>query len=121
MSTNFLQVAKPHIGENWPARVRADVSVNLNLRQDIKGEWEGLRKHDVAFLITVKPTQRLGTKYEYNRPFIPQVGLLYVRGCEIEGMLDEAGKVIEEGEFLRFLGYGTYIIGESMLRVLARF
>ena len=26
-----------------------------------------------------------------------QVGLVYVRGCEVEGMLDENGKVIEEG------------------------
>lgn len=29
--------------------------------------------------------------------FIPQVGLVHVRGCEIEGMLDEDGRVIEEG------------------------
>jgi hypothetical protein len=26
-----------------------------------------------------------------------QVGLVYVRGCEVEGMLDENGRVIEEG------------------------
>ena len=34
-----------------------------------------------------------------NDPFnVPsQVGLMYVRGCEIEGMLDENGRVIEEG------------------------
>ena len=31
-------------------------------------------------------------------PFIPQVGLAYVRGCEVDGMLDENGKVIEEGQ-----------------------
>ena len=40
------------------------------------------------------------TKYDYNAPFIPQVGLMYVRGCEIEGMLDNEGKVIEEGEVI---------------------
>ena len=28
--------------------------------------------------------------------FIPQVGLTYVRGCEIEGMLDPNGKIIDE-------------------------
>ena len=27
-----------------------------------------------------------------------QVGLTYVRGCEIEGLLDETGKLIEEGK-----------------------
>lgn len=26
-----------------------------------------------------------------------QTGLTYVRGCEVEGMLDQNGKVIEEG------------------------
>lgn len=25
------------------------------------------------------------------------MGLTYVRGCEVEGMLDESGRVIEEG------------------------
>jgi len=28
---------------------------------------------------------------------VPQVGLTYVRGCEVEGMLDHLGRVIEEG------------------------
>jgi intron-binding protein aquarius len=38
-----------------------------------------------------------GTKYNHREQFIPQVGLTYVRGCEIEGMLDQSGRVIEEG------------------------
>ncbi len=38
-----------------------------------------------------------GTYYDWRSPFVPQVGLTYVRGCEVEGMLDDAGKVIEEG------------------------
>ncbi len=38
-----------------------------------------------------------GTYHDYRAPFVPQVGLTYVRGCEVEGMLDEQGKVIEEG------------------------
>ena len=59
--------------------------------------FTGLRKHDVAFLITLRPTVPINHKYNYQEPFIPQVGLTYVRGCEIEGMLDEEGKVIEEG------------------------
>ena len=37
------------------------------------------------------------SRYDYKKPFIPQVGLTYVRGCEVEGMLDEQGRVIEEG------------------------
>ena len=42
-------------------------------------------------------------KYNHKEPFIPQVGLTFVRGCEIEGMLDEEGKVIEEGNVITML------------------
>ena len=94
---NVVEVAQPHIGEDHPARVRADVTINLSLRREIKAEWEGLRKHDVAFLVTVRPTQPIGTRYSYKEDFCPQVGLTYVRGCEVEGMLDSTGRVIEEG------------------------
>jgi hypothetical protein len=62
-----------------------------------------LRKHDVAFLLTVRPSRPIGTRYDPTLPFIPQVGLVYVRGCEIEGMLDENGKVIEEGNVYLWL------------------
>ncbi|XP_004519648.1 intron-binding protein aquarius [Ceratitis capitata] len=92
-----VEVTKPHIGERKPSRVRADVSVTLSVRKEIKEEWENLRKHDVCFLITVKPTKPYGTKYNPREPFIPQTGLVYVRGCEVEGMLDVNGRVIEDG------------------------
>lgn len=97
VSFTVVEVAKPNIGENWPMRVRADVTINLNVRDSIKDEWEGLRKHDVCFLVTVRPTQPYGTKFDRRRPFVEQTGLVYVRGCEIQGMLDEKGRVIEEG------------------------
>ncbi|XP_017104861.2 RNA helicase aquarius [Drosophila bipectinata] len=92
-----VEVAKPHLGENKPSRVRADVGVTLSVRREIKEEWENLRKHDVCFLLTVKPTQPYGTKYNHREPFLPQVGLVSVRGCEVEGMLDANGRVIEDG------------------------
>ncbi|VEN47986.1 unnamed protein product, partial [Callosobruchus maculatus] len=97
--TNFavVEVAKPNIGEKRPSRVRADVTVNLSVRHEIKSEWENLRKHDVCFLITVKPLNPIGTKYDYKQPFLSQVGLDCVRGCEVEGMLDSNGRVIEDG------------------------
>lgn len=41
MSFSIVEVAKPNIGENWPARVRADVTLNLNVQNHIKAEWEG--------------------------------------------------------------------------------
>lgn len=92
-----VEVAKPHIGEKKPSRVRADVAVTLSVRKEIQEEWENLRKHDVCFLVCVRPSCPIGTKYNYREPFIPQVGLMSVRGCEIEGMLDANGRVIEDG------------------------
>uniref|UniRef100_A0AAR2JCJ2 RNA helicase aquarius n=1 Tax=Pygocentrus nattereri TaxID=42514 RepID=A0AAR2JCJ2_PYGNA len=97
VSFSIVEVAKPNIGENWPARVRADVTVNLNVQDHIKSEWEGLRKHDVCFLITVRPTLAYGTRFDRRQPFVEQTGLVYVRGCEVQGMLDDKGRVIEEG------------------------
>uniref|UniRef100_A0A4W6EGY1 RNA helicase aquarius n=1 Tax=Lates calcarifer TaxID=8187 RepID=A0A4W6EGY1_LATCA len=96
-SFSIVEVAKPNIGESWPARVRADVTVNLNVQDHIKHEWEGLRKHDVCFLITVRPNLPYGTRFDRRQPFVEQTGLVYVRGCEVQGMLDDKGRVIEEG------------------------
>ncbi|KAJ2944746.1 hypothetical protein O0L34_g1634 [Tuta absoluta] len=92
-----VEVAKPNIGEKAPSRVRADVTVTLSVRNEIKHEWENLRKHDVCFLVTVRPSQGIGTKYDYRKSMVDQAGIVYVRGCEVEGMLDAAGRVIEEG------------------------
>ncbi|XP_075873807.1 RNA helicase aquarius isoform X2 [Nelusetta ayraudi] len=94
---SIVEVAKPKIGEGWPARVRADVTVNLNVQDHIKHEWEGLRKHDVCFLITVRPNLPYGTRFDRRQNFVEQTGLAYVRGCEVQGMLDDRGRVIEEG------------------------
>uniref|UniRef100_A0AAX7TCD2 Aquarius intron-binding spliceosomal factor n=1 Tax=Astatotilapia calliptera TaxID=8154 RepID=A0AAX7TCD2_ASTCA len=96
-SFSIVEVAKPNIGESWPARVRADVTINLNVQDHIKHEWEGLRKHDVCFLITVRPMLLYGTRFDRRQSFVDQTGLVYVRGCEVQGMLDDKGRVIEEG------------------------
>ncbi len=70
MAFSVVEVAKPKIGENAPARVRADVTVNLNLRPEIKMEWENLRKHDVAFLITVRPENPIGESARLQNPSV---------------------------------------------------
>lgn len=98
-SITVFEVGKPNIGETWPSRVRADITLHLNLQQNVRVEWELLRKHDVCFLINVKPEISVADKPDPNLKFSGQVGLLYVRGCEIEGMLDDSGKMIEENQF----------------------
>lgn len=95
-SFSVTEIGKCNIGEDKPTRIRAEVVVNLNVKRSIKAEWESLRKHDVCFLVTVMPEVPPGTPYNYNEKFIPQVGLVYVRGCEIEGLLDPHGRLIDE-------------------------
>jgi intron-binding protein aquarius len=51
-----------YLGDLQPSRVRADVSVTLNLKKDVQEEWENLRKHDVCFLLTVQPILPIGKK-----------------------------------------------------------
>jgi len=51
-----LQVAKPRIGENHPARVSADVTVNLNLKPEIKREWESAYPADSLSLLSIYNT-----------------------------------------------------------------
>ncbi|KAL5235350.1 hypothetical protein ACI65C_002760 [Semiaphis heraclei] len=96
---NFLvvEVAKPNLGDLQPSRVRADVIVTLNVKKDVQEEWENLRKHDVCFLLTVKPILPIGSRIDYHKPFLQQTEIVCVRGCEVEGMLDNMGRVIEEG------------------------
>ncbi|XP_064403055.1 RNA helicase aquarius-like isoform X4 [Halichondria panicea] len=96
-SFSVVEVGQPKVGENRPSRVRADITVDLNVADRVKNEWESLRKHDVCFLLTVRAKMSIDEGFDASAPFVSQVGLEYVRGCEMEGMLDEAGKVIEEG------------------------
>ncbi|XP_047133675.2 RNA helicase aquarius isoform X1 [Hydra vulgaris] len=97
-SFSIIEVGKPKVGETCPSRVLADVKITLSQRHTLREEWEGLRKHDVAFLISIKAQKTVyNQRYDKSVPFAEQFGIAYVRGCEIEGMLDEEGKVIEEG------------------------
>ncbi|CAD6193409.1 unnamed protein product [Caenorhabditis auriculariae] len=93
---SITEVAKPLVGEKSPACVRGVVTVNIGRRLDIRQEWEGLRKHDVCFLVSCKATASPGTRFDVRLPFKEQIQVTHVRGCEIEGMLDANGMVIEE-------------------------
>ncbi|GMS80067.1 hypothetical protein PENTCL1PPCAC_2242, partial [Pristionchus entomophagus] len=94
----IVEVAKPLVGEKSPAVVKADLQLNIGKRMDIRGEWESLRKHDVLFLVTCRPKAAVGTKFNPRMPFKDQIEVAYVRGAEVEGMLDPHGHVIEEFE-----------------------
>eukprot|EP00794_Sanderia_malayensis_P020018 gene20018-21979_t len=94
----IIQVAKPNISESRPAVVKADITVTLSTSPHIRNEWEGLRKHDVGFLVCIDANKTIyNLKHDKTIPFKEQYGIKFVRGCEIEGLLDADGHVIEEG------------------------
>uniref|UniRef100_A0A915BBL4 Intron-binding protein aquarius n=2 Tax=Parascaris univalens TaxID=6257 RepID=A0A915BBL4_PARUN len=95
-SFQIVEVAKPLIGEKSPATVKADIGITLPRSRILRAEWEGLRKHDVCFLLTCRPKAAIGTKYNVQKPFKEQIQIVHVRGCELEGILDASGNVIEE-------------------------
>jgi intron-binding protein aquarius len=96
-SFNIVEIAKANVGESCPSRVRADVSIDTEcMRNEIRAEWHSLRKHDIGFLVTLKPINTKEQKYDNKLSFLSQMGEVVVRGCEIEGMLNEEGKLISE-------------------------
>nr|XP_039251484.1 RNA helicase aquarius-like [Styela clava] len=94
---NVVEVAKPDIAESCPSQVRADVTIALSSSRQLRAEWENLRKHDVCVLLSVTALEVDETvRRDRSVPFLSKYHVV-VRGCEIEGMLDSEGHVIEEG------------------------
>ena len=66
-----MEVAKPNIGENRPSRVRADVTLTLGVRPEIKEEWQGKKKtREISASLTLfhsfETTRRLVFDYVSN-------------------------------------------------------
>uniref|UniRef100_A0A1I7RNL0 Pre-mRNA-splicing factor n=1 Tax=Bursaphelenchus xylophilus TaxID=6326 RepID=A0A1I7RNL0_BURXY len=95
-TTRIVHVGKPFVGQDCPSEVKADVTVNLPKRTDLRKEWEGMRRNDVLFLVTVVPIAPLGTRYDIRKPFKEQFRIETVRGCEVEGILNNDKEVIDE-------------------------
>ena len=92
MTKIFSQPIRSKVSRHHTGCLDPHLSVKL-----IVNAISGLRKHDVCFLISVVANMTLQQQFDWSKPFVSQVGLTCVRGCEIEGMLDEHGRVIEEG------------------------
>ena len=59
----------------------------------LRTEWESLRRHDVCILLTIRSKlDKRNFHYDKSIPFNEQFGIDCIRGCEIDGMLnDEVG------------------------------
>ena len=66
-----IEVRKPKVGQTRPAAVTADIVVQTkHMRQEVKAEWNGLKQHDVMFLLTVAaPFDIAGTQARFQSTF----------------------------------------------------
>ncbi|KAL1919017.1 uncharacterized protein VTP21DRAFT_2398 [Calcarisporiella thermophila] len=94
-----VEVAGPKVGENKPAYVKADITLNLGRYTDsIRAEWDELRQHDVLFLLTIEAHAETSEKYTSDMDFRKHFGIKYVRGCEMRAFIGDDGKPLDEGE-----------------------
>ena len=120
---DLVKVAKPLLGEKFPAKVIADIAIDLGPCGDsIRREWDELGEHDNLFLLAVDASQMSGKQApllkdyhlrhgnhqrfdtdgekrvpdEDDRTFPERYGITLVRGCMILQVKDEEGKIISD-------------------------
>lgn len=94
---NVMDVEKPKLGQKCPARVKARVVLNMDyVRPEWKREWEQLRRHDTCFLVSFRKPEDEDQLGWPEGTFPAKNSIKFVRGCEIEGLLDSDGKLIDE-------------------------
>ncbi|BDA47113.1 probable NFX1-type zinc finger-containing protein 1 at C-terminar half [Coccomyxa sp. Obi] len=98
---NVVEVRKPRVGENKPAAVTADITLDTSrLRGDVRGEWDEMKQHDVVFLLTVRPPDQAALQLlraDGAEPSPADIhGLIYVRGAEVIEVKDEDGRLMND-------------------------
>lgn len=57
----------------------------------IRAEWDALRKHDIVFLLTIRPNDDSSTPYQEGKDFRKHFGIKYIRGAEIIDVIGKDG------------------------------
>lgn len=92
------EVKQPNIGEVKPAAVTAKITYSISsYRSHIRSEWDGLKEHDVLFLLSIRPSFEPLSTEEASKATVPQrLGLQCVRGCEVIEIRDEDGGLMND-------------------------
>ena len=94
-------VSQPRVGERHPQEVRGEFTIDTRGMQEWqKKEWDGLREHDVVFLLAVQPPQGPHPKGWLGVEEVRQAyGVLYVRGAEVMEVVDSAGVRVSRPDY----------------------
>ncbi|KAI8086379.1 P-loop containing nucleoside triphosphate hydrolase protein [Halteromyces radiatus] len=96
-SFGIVDVGRPELGQDQPSRVTADVSFNVSkYSKVIRAEWDSLRKHDIVFLLTIRPHDDSATPYQEGQDFRKHFGIKYIRGAEIVDVIGNDGHTIDQ-------------------------
>ncbi|KAI9715179.1 MAG: hypothetical protein M1812_006158 [Candelaria pacifica] len=95
----LLEVAPPKVGDDRPALVRAEITLDVSrLNDNTRRDWDSLRPDDVIFLLAVQAVDE--APLLSNGHSIPEgaasLGLKSLRAAEIVQVLDESGRPIRE-------------------------
>ncbi|XP_059651946.1 uncharacterized protein LOC132299398 [Cornus florida] len=94
----ITEVKQPNIGEVKPSSVTAEATFSISsYKAQIRSEWNALKEHDVLFLLSIRPSFEPLSAEEATKATVPQnLGLQYVRGCEVIEMRDEEGTLMND-------------------------
>ena len=95
----ILETAAPQVGEDRPAYVRAEITLNMaKLAQNVRREWDSLRPEDTVFLLAVRSPedQKSLMNGHPSRANLLESGLTTLRTAEVVQLLDESGRQIRE-------------------------
>ncbi|KAF9428467.1 hypothetical protein BGZ94_002300 [Podila epigama] len=89
----MVELAKPNLGEDRLSKITADVTFNVRkYTEAIQAEWEGIREHDILFLLTIEAHDDIDETWDGKVSFRKHYGLKYVRGCEVVSVIGPNGK-----------------------------
>lgn len=91
-----VTVGSTDVSTSNPKFVHADVTISTRMRESFKNEWLSLRRYDPIFLLQIQ-FDNIGSILHQEEFFPRKFGICSVRGAEIIGLINEEGKVVEEG------------------------
>ncbi|KAI3382198.1 hypothetical protein SNEBB_002821 [Seison nebaliae] len=96
-SLNICTVAEPLVGEYIPSKVLVDIRLDLGSKENAFLWQSTIRRHDVGFLIACRPTQSFNN-YDFKTTvnFFDQVEIISVRGCQVRGIVDLSGLIVDD-------------------------
>ncbi len=108
LSTNYLplltgrrilEVGPPKVGDDKPAFVRAEITLDVSrLNDSVRRDWDSLRPDDVVFLLAVRAADEPHVLSNGHATLegAASLGLSSLRAAEIVQILDDNGRSIRD-------------------------